>query len=205
MRHRPWRPVRGASGSRKKPQAFASASLESRIVSAVVISVCMGCSTPALASSDRSARMAADRFTQTYLAYPGGRMEHSEWLTRWTRTMTPNLGGLVESALLAASHDACEGAPAFEGDLLTSVAEGATSAAITRCKVQGTRARCEVRYTLMHSRDPAPFRWTELITLESLGGAWRVDGYFRSSGELDTDSLAHRLKGLIRTASNCPE
>ncbi len=205
MSHRPWRPVRGASGSRKKPQAFASASLESRTVAAVMISVFLGCSTPALASSDKGARIAADRFTQTYLAYPGGRMEHSEWLTRWTRTMTPNLAGLVESALLAVSHDACEGAPAFEGDLLTSVAEGATSAAITRCNIQGTRARCDVRYTLLTPRDPEPHRWTEVITLESLGGAWRVDGYFRSSRARNTDSLAHRLKGLIGTASNCPE
>lgn len=123
------------------------------------------------------ARTAAQGFVDAYLANRGEREAGSPWFQRWAKTMTPNLAGLLESALDAIARHRCEGPPLLEGDLHTAIAEGATAAEVGRCSVQGATARCTVNYTVRHRGDASPYRWSELVGLQKMGGAWRVGDY----------------------------
>lgn len=143
------------------------------------------------------------RFVQEYLSYSIGPREHAAGLQRWAKTMTPNLAGLVEGALLADSKDACDGPPMLGRDLLTSLAEGPRAATIEHCNVSGLTARCVVEYTHQEPRDPEPYRWKELIGLEKVGKVWLVSAYVQAESWRDELSLANKLKRAIRQASVC--
>ena len=163
-----------------------------------------GHATGAPAAPETEARAAAQRFVQEYLRYAGGPREHSAWLQQWAKTMTPNLAGLVEGALLADSKDACDGPPVLGGDMLTSLAEGPSAATIAHCSVSGPAAKCVVEYTHQEPRDPEPYRWKELIGLEKVGKTWLVSEYVQAESWREELSLANKLKRAIRQASVCP-
>jgi len=157
----------------------------------------------AQAETTNEARQAATLFVHEYLSYSRGSIAHSVWLHRWAKTMTPNLAGLVEGAILADRNNSCKGPPMIEGDLLTSVAEGPTEATIGQCAVKGYSSRCVVQYTLQGSRDLEAYRWNEQIGLQKVDNVWLVSEYVQAESWREEPSFAGKLKQIIRQASVC--
>ena len=67
--------------------------------------------------------------------------------------------------------------PLIEGDLFTSMFEGATSYKVGACKLSGGGASCAVDLVYDDKKD-APIRWTDTITLTKTKAGWRVDDIF---------------------------
>ena len=100
-------------------------------------------------------------------------------------------GAAAEARFAAKIKDA---PPMIEGDLFTSMFEGATSWKLGTCSVQGSAARCPVAFT--HAEAGAqPVTWTDTLILTNTPQGWRVSdiaygGGFRfgNTGRL-TDTL----------------
>jgi hypothetical protein len=64
--------------------------------------------------------------------------------------------------------------PLIEGDLFTSMFEGATSYKVGACKMSGAQASCAVDLVYDDKKDP-PIRWTDTVYLKKTKADWRVD------------------------------
>jgi hypothetical protein len=64
--------------------------------------------------------------------------------------------------------------PLIEGDLFTSMFEGATSFKVGACKGDAKKTSCAVAFTYDDKYDP-PTHWTDTVYLVMTPGGWRVD------------------------------
>jgi len=64
--------------------------------------------------------------------------------------------------------------PLIEGDLFTSMFEGATKYKVGACKEQDAHASCNIDLTYDGGKD-APVHWTDTLYLTKTGSGWRVD------------------------------
>lgn len=65
--------------------------------------------------------------------------------------------------------------PLFEGDLFTSLYEGATSYNLGKCTVEGDHAYCDVNLTYAEAGDAKPTTWTDKAALVRSAKGWLVD------------------------------
>jgi hypothetical protein len=120
----------------------------------------------------------------------GGRARLSPYLAADLNKMLAE-GAAAEARFAAKIKDA---PPLIEGDLFTSMFEGATSWTRGTCSVQGPAARCPIAFT--HAEAGAqPVTWTDTLILTDTPDGWRVSdiaygGGFRfgNTGRL-TDTL----------------
>ena len=97
--------------------------------------------------------------------------------------------------------------PLVEGDLFTSMFEGANGFRVVSCQMQGGQGVCLVELT---SNDPgykSPFRWQDRVYLVKGPQGWVVDDLeflgnwqFMYKGRLQT-----RLKGVIERGKKTPD
>jgi len=108
---------------------------------------------------------------------------------------------LTETAAADARYHAAQGsqaAPLIEGDLFTSLYEGATSFAVQSCDSDAQRASCQV--ALRYQKEGADESWNDKILLVKEGQQWRIDdiefiGNDQSSQrEYLSDTLADTIK-----------
>ncbi|MGA7676381.1 MAG: hypothetical protein WCA78_15215 [Rhizomicrobium sp.] len=87
--------------------------------------------------------------------------------------------------------------PLIEGDLFSSMFEGATSYKVGACKLSGGEASCVVDLVYDDHKD-APTRWTDTVYLTQSKAGWRVDdiGY---GGNWDFGNKG-RLSATVRQA-----
>lgn len=64
--------------------------------------------------------------------------------------------------------------PLIEGDLFTSLFEGATAFRVGACKEESITASCAVNLTY-DDRKEAPAHWTDTVSLTKTNAGWRVD------------------------------
>lgn len=120
----------------------------------------------------------------------GGRAKLAPFLSAGLNKMLAE-GAAAEARFAARIKDA---PPMIEGDLFTSMFEGATSWKLGACSVQGSTARCPVAFT--HAEEGMqPVTWSDTLILTSTSQGWRVNdiaygGGFRfgNTGRL-TDTL----------------
>lgn len=89
--------------------------------------------------------------------------------------------------------------PLVEGDIFTSLYEGATAHAVDHCAAAGPKQmRCTAHLTYSDADNP-PTHWTDTIMLVHEGGGWKVDDIayggswdFARKGTL-SDALTHAV------------
>jgi hypothetical protein len=88
--------------------------------------------------------------------------------------------------------------PLIEGDLFTSMFEGATAYKIGVCKEEGANASCAVDLTYDDKKD-APVHWSDTVTLKKTNLGWRVDdiGYGASWAFANKGHLTAVLRQTI--------
>ena len=88
--------------------------------------------------------------------------------------------------------------PLIEGDLFTSMFEGATSYKVGACKLSGAQASCAVGLVYDDKKDP-PIRWTDTVYLTKTKVGWRVDdiGYGGSWEYANKGRLGATLRQVI--------
>ena len=93
--------------------------------------------------------------------------------------------------------------PLIEGDLFTSMFEGATSAKVGACKENGPQASCAVAFVYDDKTDP-PTRWTDTIYLTKEKDGWRVSdiGYGGSWEYANKGRLGATVRQAIADSGN---
>jgi hypothetical protein len=133
--------------------------------------------TPARADDTAGIRAAAEGFYAVYRAMPrSGGLPDDAALAKYAPYLAPALSGLLRQASAAEDRfmKANKGAPPLvEGDLFTSLFEGATEAAIGDCTGDARTGSCAVH--LGHA-DPGqkPLQWIDTVQLVRTADGWRV-------------------------------
>jgi hypothetical protein len=96
--------------------------------------------------------------------------------------------------------------PLLQGDIFTSLFEGATAYTIGACTSDGLKlTRCKVNLTYSDPQNP-PTHWTDIVALVREGDAWKIDDIvyggnwdFASKG-----TLSQTLAQVVEDATGSP-
>ena len=126
-----------------------------------------------------------------------GRMKLAPYLTPALNKMLAD--GAAAEARFAAKFK--NSPPFIEGDLFSSMFEGATAWKLGACSVNGTAARCPVAFTHAEPGHP-PVTWTDTLLLTNTPAGWRVDDIAYGAGFQfgNTGKLTDTLKTVLREA-----
>jgi hypothetical protein len=91
--------------------------------------------------------------------------------------------------------------PLIEGDLFTSMFEGATQRKLGACSLSGNQARCPVAFTHM-AANAKPANWTDSLLLVNTAQGWRLDDIAYGGGFQfgNTGRLSDTLKTVTSEA-----
>jgi hypothetical protein len=131
---------------------------------------------PAAAQGSSSATQAANRFYRTYLKLKILGLPNSEQMKTLTPLITPDLNGLFEAARKTQAQfikdHPDEKPPWADGDLFTSLFEGAQSFRLGRPTANGDRV--EVPVHLTYHQGGSTTRWSDVIVLVRDKNRWLV-------------------------------
>jgi hypothetical protein len=156
---------------------------------------------PALAD-DAALHGAAEGFYRVYQTFhPSDGIPNGNDLAKYEPFISPALGALLKQAgdtearFAKANKDS---PPLVEGDLFSSLFEGASSVAVGACDGGGGRGRCKVNLTYAEP-GKAPFVWTDIVLLVNTPAGWRVDDIaFGGAWDFgNKGSLSETLKQVI--------
>jgi hypothetical protein len=133
---------------------------------------------PALADDAAALHGAAEGFYRVYQTFhPSDGIPIGGDLAKYEPFISPALDALLKQAGDAQARfakDNKDSPPLVEGDLFSSLFEGASSVAVGACDDDGRRGRCEVALT--HTEPgKKPFAWTDTVLLVNTPAGWRVD------------------------------
>ncbi len=154
------------------------------------------------ASDEAAARAAADAFFRVYMKARGGGVPAGERLERFRPVVSAGLFALLqqagdaEAAYARRTHG--DSPPLVEGDLFTSLFEGATRYRVAECRAKPREATCRVALAYSESGGGKPVEWTDTLALAKESGGWRVsDVEYGGTWEF---MHAGRLVGVLESA-----
>lgn len=148
----------------------------------------------------------ADAFYATYLSTPrGGGVPDAAARARYAPAISSTLAGLLDGAAKAEEDFAQitkgQVPPLLEGDIFTSLFEGATAYTVGGCKENGDSATCVI--SLTHAEPgQKPISWTDMALLAKGADGWRLDdiGYGGNWDFSNKGKLSETLKFAIANA-----
>lgn len=123
---------------------------------------------------------AAQVFYGTYLSAPAGGVPYGRYRERLRPLLSGRLNTLLDVAGAVEARHARRTRgrepPLLEGDIFTSLFEGAGRFEVMRCRVTNARAICRISLTYNEPRSQ-PAHWHDQLVLVRLreGGRWVVD------------------------------
>ncbi|MGZ5920482.1 MAG: DUF3828 domain-containing protein [Rhizomicrobium sp.] len=127
----------------------------------------------------------------------GGRARFAPYLSAALNKLLAD-GAAAETRFAAKVKDS---PPLVEGDLFTSMFEGATSWKLSACSASGNIASCPVTFTHAEAGHPA-LTWTDALLLVNTPQGWRVDDVVYGGGFQfgNTGKLTDTLRTVLREA-----
>jgi hypothetical protein len=159
--------------------------------------------TPLQAASDPG--QTAQGFLAVYGSFhPSDGVPDAQGRSRLAPYLSPGLNKLLGDAAVAEARFAAKvksSPPLIEGDLFTSMFEGASQWKLGTCGVSANTARCPVAYSHRDSSGKA-LSWTDTLLLVKEGEDWRVDDIAYGGGFQfgNTGRLSDTLKLVLREA-----
>lgn len=148
---------------------------------------------------------AAAGFLSVYGGFhPSDGIPDSAGRARLMPYLSPALNKLLADAAAAQARFSAkikDSPPLIEGDLFSSLFEGATQSKLQACTVSGTGARCPVAFT--HASATAKTEnWTDALLLVNTPQGWRVDDIAYGGGFQygNTGRLSDTLKTVTGEA-----
>jgi|WetSurMetagenome_2_1015567.scaffolds.fasta_scaffold851176_1 hypothetical protein len=143
---------------------------------------------------------AAKAFYAVYAQHPADGLPGK---ARYTAVVTPALAALLDHARAAdeAFRKANKAAPPLvEGDLFTSLFEGATATRVESCRTTGAHAACTVELT--YDDPKKPLHWSDTVYLAETPKGWRVEdiGYGAPWPFANKGRLTQTLQQLAASA-----
>jgi hypothetical protein len=123
---------------------------------------------------------------------------------RLQTVLSPALSRLLAEAAAAQDRFSAkikDSPPLLEGDLFSSMFEGATQSKLQPCMVSGKQARCPVAFTHLGSNGKS-VSWTDTLILLNTPQGWRVDDIAYGGGFQygNTGRLSDTLKAVTSEA-----
>lgn len=119
--------------------------------------------------------------------------------------LRPHLGAalrpLLEQVSTQQAASTCEGPPAIQGDLITSLFEGPNAFRVMDCRIRPGTATCPVRFT--YRGTPEGMHWTDEIELRLQADRWRVQDVVQGAPWSGKSRLSSRLAEASRVLSIC--
>jgi hypothetical protein len=107
----------------------------------------------------------------------------------------------LETVSAQQSASRCEGPPALQGDLITSLFEGPNEFQVMNCRIRTLGATCPVRFT--YRGTPEGVRWTDEIELRLHADRWVVRDVVQGAPWSGQSRLSSRLAEASRVLSTC--
>ncbi|MBI3678533.1 MAG: hypothetical protein HY243_18140 [Proteobacteria bacterium] len=162
---------------------------------------------PGSAKSDADDMSAtAAGFYSAYKSLPADGVPDAAGRTKLEPFISQTLEKLLSDAAAAeaafAQGTKGQSPPLLEGDVFTSLFEGATSFKIGTCKSEGRKGTCAAELTYA-SPNQKPVVWTDTVYLVQTDAGWRVDdiGYGGSWDFGNKGRLSETLKFAIANAN----
>jgi hypothetical protein len=148
-----------------------------RPVLAVMFAVLL--SSPAIAAGDDAAMAAAaSGFYDVYKTFhPSDGIPGDSDRAKYQPFITSSLETSLEQAAAAEARFAKankDSPPLIEGDLFTSLFEGATAVTVGACTGNEKTGQCAVDLAFTDATTK-PFHWTDTVYLANTGAGWRID------------------------------
>src|SRR5690349_5413624 len=159
---------------------------------------------------ERSMRTSATSFYNTYLKLHPSGIPDKKQHEQFAPVLSTALNGLLSDAASAeASYAAAtkgESPPLVEGDLFTSLFEGAQTYKIGGCKIANESASCAVDLDYTDPRDQSKVVWQDRVYLVLQDGKWLVDDVeFLGTWEfMHKGRLKELLSQVIEEAKDAP-
>jgi Protein of unknown function (DUF3828) len=139
-----------------------------------ILAGCLGAS-----GTEKDARDAANRFYDVYLKVRPSGVPDLKQQEQFRPILSPALADLLSGAASAEASYAKatkgESPPLVEGDLFTSLFEGAESYKVGACKIEKESAVCAVDLDYTDPRDKSKVVWQDRVYLVREDDKWLVD------------------------------
>jgi hypothetical protein len=171
---------------------------------------CMGVLLLALVAcsrgDERKVKSAVRGFYDTYLKIRPSGVPTKAQQSDFKKLISSGLSNLLdEAATLEDTSRAPESAapPRLEGDVFTSLDEGAISYQISRCDLDSSTAMCVIELTNIEDRNRAKLSWKDRVFLVREKDRWVVDDieYFGDKQFMHKGRLKDVLKQVIKDGS----
>lgn len=146
---------------------------------------------PARAAEDPAA--AVDAFYAVYNSQraQGGGIPDATGRLRYSHVLSPRLNKQLNDAAAAQARLTAKVKnavpPMLEGDIFSSLFEGATAWKVGACQTDGKTARCPVALiysppTTPNAKAPKPASWNDVVALMNTPQGWKVDDVIYDAG-----------------------
>ena len=148
---------------------------------------------------------AANAFYAVYATFhPSDGIPDQAGRAKYNAVVSPALAALLQRAGTAEEdfHKANKDAPPLvEGDLFTSLFEGAGSYRVGACRAEGRQAFCPVELAAKDGKGK-PVHWSDTVYLAQASSGWRVDdiGYGGNWAFANKGRLTQTLQQIVATA-----
>lgn len=174
-------------------------------LSALLLAAVAACSR----GDERKVKSAVRNFYDTYLKVRPSGVPTKAQQADFKKVVSSNLASLLDEAagVEDTSRDPSSPAPPrLEGDVFTSVDEGALSYQIDRCDIESASAMCVIDLTNVDDRNRGKLTWKDRIFLVREGDRWVVDDieYFGDKQFMHKGRLKEVLKQVIKDGQEPP-
>jgi hypothetical protein len=151
---------------------------------------------------------AVSAFYAVYKTQPAGGIPDATGRLRYTPVLSPRLNKQLTSAAAAQARLTAKVKnavpPMLEGDIFSSLFEGATGWKVGTCQLVAQTARCPVALSYVpppspNAKAPKPANWNDILVLVDTPQGWKVDDVLYDAGFAfgNTGRLSEMLQMVI--------
>ena len=166
---------------------------------AALLLACAACWRP---SEERQAKNAVSSFYDVYMKIRPSGVPTKEQQVEFKKVISIGLAGLLDAASTGEESSFRE--TRIEGDLFSSLDQGALSYKTLQCEIQNTSAICEVELTSVDDRNNSKFAWKDRVFVIREGERWLVDDieFLGDRPFMHKGRLKDVLKAIIEDAKS---
>ena len=156
----------------------------------ILFAIFLGLTSQSVAAADDPAA-AADAFYAVYRSQqPHGGLPDATVRLRYSSVLSPRLNKQLADAAAAQGRLSAKvrnAPPMLEGDIFSSLFEGASAWKVGACQGDAQAARCPVALSFVpppsqNARAPKPANWSDTLILVHAPQGWKVDDIVYDSG-----------------------
>jgi hypothetical protein len=168
-------------------------------LAAVFLALLAACWRP---SEERQAKNTVNAFYDVYMKVRPSGVPTKEQQAEFKKVISTGLAALLDEASTLEEDSFRE--TRIEGDLFSSLDQGALSSKTMQCEIQNTSATCEVELTSVDDRNNSKLVWKDRVYASREGNRWVVDDieFLGDRPSMHKGRLKDVLKAIIEDAKS---